>query len=588
MEKRMFYSLRLLQELKSKKYRNMNEGTVRKRIDLAGLTEYKVEISDALEKALGYSQLGEYEELIYDQITEYNRNAKNKTMMIKGPRKKFNETTQRESHQKNVEYIATKIAGQLGLNTEVIKIMARNHDIGHTFLGHSGEWWISNVKKDLGLGFYCHNALGPRDLIFSKRIYEEILNTIRERDPDITDKKINSIKNRLWLIMEGIDSHNGEKSEYIYQADAKKTQDDFLKEMMMCHVQEGYDRNIVPATPEAALMRLCDKISYVPFDMVDGLREGFINELTPEYKDCLSKFGISQKMIDEAEETKNYVPIAEELQAILIDDVVKTSRNGNKLSKTKKGVIMTNPNIVIRMSKEKAYLMHKLRDLNNKEIVNYVVLQEDADTYIPAVSKLIETFKEYIYNRINGDEQLSNSQQASSEQKFLGLANFYESFTHEENEFVKKMLARARDEAIKNEVAEAEKIATGKKSPKELEIQFPNRNYRIKELSQYLYQNGAGVDKKTKKQIIEKLMLGETESFAYEVAARYLSTLDDEKFMQTLLDFGIIDEKKEESLRIPYYNLGKEEIRKRIYQDPNWKKIKASQKAEKEDAVVGG
>ena len=30
---------------------------------------------------------------------------------------------------------------------------------GHTFLGHSGEWWISNKKEDLGLGYYCHNAL---------------------------------------------------------------------------------------------------------------------------------------------------------------------------------------------------------------------------------------------------------------------------------------------------------------------------------------------------------------------------------------------------------------------------------------------
>ena len=537
MEKRAYYSPKVLQ--KAKLYKNMQNPTVKKRIDLNQLKKYVVEINDALKKALSYSQLSEYGPLIYETITKYNTNAVNKTMMVKGPRRKFDETTQRESHQENVEYIASQIAEKLGLNVEIVGIMARNHDVGHTFLGHSGEWWISNVKKDLGLGFYCHNALGPRDLIYNKRIYEEILNTIREKNPDIPKKELESIKNRLWLIMEGINSHNGESSKYEYKANAAKTQSDFLEEMIMCHVQEGYDRNIIPATPEAALMRLCDKISYIPYDMIDGLREGFINELTDEYKKLLMEFGISQEMIDKCEETKDYVPIAREIQEILIKDVIETSRNGNKVHKTKNGTILVNPNIVIRMSEEKANLMHRLRDLNNKEIVNYVVLQEDADVYIPAVRNLMEIFKEYILNRINSEDKSSNSQQVNSEQKYSGLANFYESFTEDENQFVKKMLKRARAEAI------------------------------------------------NKEGIIEHLMPGETESFAYEIAARYLSTLDDEKFMQTLLDFGIIDEEKMNALTIPYCELGQEKIRAGVYKDLNWQKIQAKQKASTEAASVG-
>ena len=540
MKNRIYYSLSL-QSLKplqksKKRYRNMKDGAVKKRIDLNRLKKYVVEINDALKKALAYSQLSEYGPLIYETITKYNTNAVNKTMMVKGPRRKFDETTQRESHQENVEYIASQIAEKLGLNVEIVGIMARNHDVGHTFLGHSGEWWISNVKKDLGLGFYCHNALGPRDLIYNKRIYEEILNTIREKNPDIPKKELESIKNRLWLIMEGINSHNGESSKYEYKANAAKTQSDFLEEMIMCHVQEGYDRNIIPATPEAALMRLCDKISYIPYDMVDGLREGFINELTDEYKKLLMEFGISQEMIDKCEATKDYVPIAQKIQTILIEDVVKTSRIGNIPYKNKHGAILVNPNIVIRMSEEKANLMHRLRDLNNKEIVNYVVLQEDADVYIPAVRKLMEIFKEYILNRINSEDKSSNSQQVNSEQKYSGLASFYESFTEDENQFVKKMLKRARAEAI------------------------------------------------NKEEIIEHLMPDETESFAYEIAARYLSTLDDEKFMQTLLDFGIIDEEKMNALTIPYCELGQEKIRAGVYKDPNWQKIQANQKASTEAA----
>lgn len=543
MKNRIYYSLSL-QSLKplqkpKKRYRNMKDGAVKKRIDLNRLKKYVVEINDALKKALAYSQLSEYGTEIYETITKYNTNAVNKTMMVKGPRRKFDETTQRKSHQENVEYIASQIAEKLGLNVEIVGIMARNHDVGHTFLGHSGEWWISNVKKDLGLGFYCHNALGPRDLIYNKRIYEEILNTIREKNPDIPKKELESIKNRLWLIMEGINSHNGESSKYEYKANAAKTQSDFLEEMIMCHVQEGYDRNIIPATPEAALMRLCDKISYIPYDMVDGLREGFINELTDEYKKLLMEFGISQEMIDKCEATKDYVPIAQKIQTILIEDVVKTSRIGNIPYKNKHGAILVNPNIVIRMSEEKANLMHRLRDLNNKEIVNYVVLQEDADVYIPAVRKLMEIFKEYILNRINSEDKSSNSQQVNSEQKYSGLANFYESFTEDENKFVKKMLKRARAEAI------------------------------------------------NKEEIIEHLMPDETESFAYEIAARYLSTLDDEKFMQTLLDFGIIDEEKMNALTIPYCELGQEKIRAGVYKDLNWQKIQAKQKASTEAASVG-
>ena len=82
-------------------------------------------------------------------------------------------------------------------------------------------------------------------------------------------------------------------------------------------------------------------------------------------------------------------------------------------------------------------------------------------------------------------------------------------------------------------------------------------------------------------------MPGERESFAYEIAARYLSTLDDEKFMQTLLDFGIIDEEKMNALTIPYCELGQEKIRAGVYKDPNWQKIQAKQMASTEAASVG-
>ena len=46
---------------------------------------------------------------------------------------------------------------------------------GHTFLEHTGEWWISNIKEDYQMGCYSHNALGPQELIYRMNIYDEII-----------------------------------------------------------------------------------------------------------------------------------------------------------------------------------------------------------------------------------------------------------------------------------------------------------------------------------------------------------------------------------------------------------------------------
>ena len=100
---------------------------VQKQIQLSDLKGYFIEIDEGLRKSLQYSELSEYGPLIYDTLTSYN-NGIHKTMMVKGPRKSLEETTNRESHQKNVEYIATTIAETLGLNAEMVRIMARNHD----------------------------------------------------------------------------------------------------------------------------------------------------------------------------------------------------------------------------------------------------------------------------------------------------------------------------------------------------------------------------------------------------------------------------------------------------------------------------
>ena len=75
------------------------------------------------------------------------------------------------------------------------------------------------------------------------------------------------------------------------------------------------------------------------------------------------------------------------------------------------------------------------------------------------------------------------------------------------------------------------------------------------------------------------------EGLSYEIGARYLSTLDDKQFLQTLLDFAIIDSEKLSSLTKKYREFGVEELRKRVYKDPNWAKVEKAQKQATEQAM---
>lgn len=465
---------------------------------------------------------------------------------------------------------------------------------------------------------------GPRDLIYRKRIYQEILTKIKEKDENISSDKLESIEKSLWLIMEGIISHNGERSEFEYQANSGKTESDFIGELMRCHTEKGYDRKMVPATPEAALMRLCDKISYVPYDMVDGIREGFITGLNEEYTQILKEFGMTEKQIQDCQENGDYEPIAKQIQTILMQDVIKETKAGARDLAHKKHKPILKSEIVIKMSKEKANLMHRLRDINNKQIVDYVVLQEDSDVYVPAIGTLMDEFKTFLQE--NGlDEKLATGLDAKETEdlqtkfgktKYANFVDFILSFTPEEYGFIQKMLRAAREQAATDELAIARDIVLNRKNIDQVvnpEI-FPNKNNRIQKLTQnyqqyelreemtpksphkpskkvtYLTIEGKkveytdAVDKAIKKKS-KSDFIPLKEGLSYEIGARYLSTLDDKQFLQTLLDFAIIDSEKLASLTKKYREFGVEELRKRVYKDPNWAKVEKAQKQATEQAM---
>lgn len=338
-------------------------------------------------KEIELKRLEKYANEIDMVLTKYNKKSCDETMMIKGLRKSCQETTNRKIHQEDLEKIVAQIAKKMGLNEEIVKIMGKHHDIGHTFLGHNGEWWISNILEDYGLGYFCHNTLGARELIYTDQIYNEIIEKIKVHNPDVSPKELEKIRKSLWLIMDGINGHNGEKPEKEYVPEITKTEKEFTKEMIFCYAKKGYDKKIVPATPEACLMRLADQISYIPLDMLDGLREGIIRDennnivttIDDDYRRVLTQLGITNEEINECNIKGTYTKIAERLKEIFINDVIKNS------TKQK-----------ITMSKEVMKLMNELRNLNNDKIVNYVVLTEDQQTYPSAIRMLMNRYKDII------------------------------------------------------------------------------------------------------------------------------------------------------------------------------------------------
>ena len=360
-------------------------------------------------------------------LTLYNKKSCDETMMVKGLRKSSGETTVRKTHQEDVEKITKEIAKKLGLNEQIVGIMAKHHDIGHTFLGHSGEWWISNIQEDDGLGMVCHNAVGARELVFTDHIYNQIIDKIKVHNPEIGPKELGKIRESLWLIMDGINTHNGETPEKEYIPNIRKTEKDFESEMLKCYGIKGYDRTIKPATAEASLMRLADQISYIPLDMVDGLREGLVRDkdgnivdtLDEDYIQVLTALGIDKAEIDIANKEKSYSKIAERLKEIFVNDVIANSTKGK-----------------ITMSPRAMTLMNELRNLNNQKAVNNVILKEDQETYPPAIRELRDKYAK-IFLEENLDQKIEKRSEEGTQHQGKRTPSEY---SENDEKFIKYIL----------------------------------------------------------------------------------------------------------------------------------------------------
>ena len=536
------------------RYKNTSSQSL---VQVKRLDNYSDEILEVLE---------EYANEIESSMIPYNRKLGETTMMASGTRKSSQKTTNRKTHIENVTGIAVEIAKKRNLCVGATRIIAENHDRGHTPLGHAGERWLSKIKEDLGLGFYVHNALGPQELIYREHIYDIILNNIKEYNPQITERELKRIRKSLWLIFDGINSHNGERTETEFTPDKSKTETVFMKELENCFVIKGYDKKIVPATIEGCLIRLCDKISYIPYDMVDGIEEGFIDEIDGEYIPVLKALGISEKEIEQCNTRKKYDSIVRKLQITFTKDVIKNSTSTS-----------------IRMSEEISKYMHELRNINNRRIVKYTVLKDDNEIYPTAMKTLIKKcaqivinngiMEELEYGEINSDKA-DRVLTVYEGTPFEDFARYMINVTHDEFEFMQNVIYQSMVNTITNEQEVARQIVLGKKEFVR-EAGYENRDARIQRYVEYYNSIGISenysqhsIQEDVGKELGRQEIEGEDQSFdhkiALEIGARYISQLNDIELFKLIKNTGLINEEQAKSLTRTYKEIGQEGLRKEV------------------------
>lgn len=141
-------------------------------------------------------------------------------------------------HTAKVVEIARVICRALKLNEDLAEAIAWGHDLGHPPFGHEGEKILNILSMKYLKKPFRHN-------LQSLRIVREL--------------------NLCFEVMDGITRHNGEKKDPILTP-YNQSQNDFT-----------LDDEHMPTTLEGCVVRIADRIAYLPMDLGDGLRLNMIN-----------------------------------------------------------------------------------------------------------------------------------------------------------------------------------------------------------------------------------------------------------------------------------------------------------------------
>lgn len=522
------------------------------------MDDIKYYLHGGRERAIEQARLAKYSDIIISEIREDNRKLSGTTMMIKTPRKSDELSTNRATHQARVAGIAGIVATKLRLNARIVVDSAENHDLGHTPYGHSGEWWESEIFKDIGMGYRCHNAIGARRLVYSTDLYDRIINKIKAFNPKISESELKKIRSSLWLVIDPILCHNGESSKrkLMVEPNLDKTEEDFERELRQCYITEGYDRTLVPGTAEGSLLRIVDVISYVGQDMIDGLREGIITDLDDEYRLILRGFGIRSEEIDLAIAKKSYDGLARKIETAATQNLIANSRKNR-----------------IQMSDRMLNLVTKLKDKNNRAIVDKVVRPTENEVYPIAIRNLLYRFSRIFLEEKLGTEMntLGNNLDKIKElrEKYRGTP--YENFitylcnvTPSDYEFTVSTTVEATGQALLDEL---NGVLAGKV---ETDARYPLRTNRMQEMARDI-GDVKDMTEDEKREYVDQYIgrsdNGQNRNFipmpariGIALGANYIETLNDKEFVELLENTGMLTPEQSADIRIKYNQLTPEEL----------------------------
>ena len=181
-------------------------------------------------------------------------------------------------------------------------------------------------------------------------------------------------------------------------------------------------------------------------------------------------------------------------------------------------------------------LMHEMRNINNREVVNFQLIQEDGATYPKAIDILANGFAELIQTGIG----------------FNSLR-----YMSENLELARQVITRYQGTQYEDFA-----VYIAGTTPEMY-------NFNSKMIERIAEQNGEELsDQEYKRRM------------ALEFGLNYMATLSDEEFMNLMVTHGLVADGEKKSLTRSYRELGRERLMKEQSVHENWKKISAEQAAE--------
>lgn len=253
--------------------------------------------------------------------------------------------SKRMIHVQLVSKIARTIGRALNLNEDLIEAIALGHDIGHTPIGHEGEYILDEISKRELKESFAHNIQSVRHCMDVEKNGEGLNLSIQ--------------------VLDGIMCHNGEMLSNIY-VPMKKTKEEFLRQYNNAYKNLEETKKYRPMTLEGCVVRISDIIGYIGRDIEDAIILGKIKrEEVP--KEITTVLGSTNK----------------EIVNTIITDIIKESLNKP----------------YIAMSENVYKALFSLKKFNYENIYKYSLTSSEKEYYTKGMNILFSNYLEAIINQ---------------------------------------------------------------------------------------------------------------------------------------------------------------------------------------------